>query len=64
MRRAEYESLVALVRPDAERVAQLAERHALIPSAKEWLATWEAIWDATLASCDDATGECEVGTKG
>lgn len=63
MQRAEYERLVQLVRPDAERVAQLAERHGLFPSAKEWMASWEAIWEATLAGCDGATGECDVGTK-
>ncbi|KAI7845460.1 hypothetical protein COHA_001010 [Chlorella ohadii] len=60
MQRKQYERLLAAARPDAQRVAELAELHGLIPSRKKWMQAWEAVWQETLAGCDAATGECYV----
>jgi hypothetical protein len=57
MARREYESLVALVRPDAAALVATLEDARLIESGRAWMARWEAVWDANLASCDGAGPE-------
>lgn len=60
IQRWQYERLLELVRPDAQRVAELLQRHA--PRGlghADWLAEWEAAWRATLDTCDEA-GECTI----
>jgi hypothetical protein len=55
--RREYEALVALVRPDAAALVATLEGARLIESGRAWMARWEAVWDANLASCDGAGPE-------
>ncbi|PSC67215.1 hypothetical protein C2E20_9098 [Micractinium conductrix] len=58
IKRHEYEDLVSIVRPDAERVASMAEQ-AGWASANEWMAAWEMAWQATLNTCT-RKGRCEL----
>jgi hypothetical protein len=54
MARREYEALLAIVRPDAAALVATLEGEGLIESGAAWMARWEAVWDANLASCDGA----------
>lgn len=58
----EYQSLVALVRPGAERVAKLLGDKG-IKNEEEWIGRWESVWDRVIEeSCDD-DGQCEVNSN-
>ena len=61
MKREEYEKLLALARPDAERTASLLA-HFVGKDRLKWMARWEAVWDAMLATCDD-NGNCLVDSN-
>jgi hypothetical protein len=52
MKRAEYEALVAIVRPDAVRLMEMVEKYKL-GDGPRWLANWEAVWAKNLATCGD-----------
>lgn len=58
MPRRKYEKLIALVRPDAEAVADAVHRHGF-GDRDRWMANWEAVWQANLDSCD-AEGQCMI----
>ena len=57
MARRQYEALLEIVRPDALALVATLEGAKLIESAAAWMARWEAVWDANLASCDGAGPE-------
>ncbi|KAL4418907.1 hypothetical protein ABPG77_004060 [Micractinium sp. CCAP 211/92] len=58
MKKWQYEALVAQVRPDAQRVADLAGEHGLA-DPKQWMRNWEEEWRLTLEECNDS-GDCIV----
>lgn len=60
--RQQYLQLVDIVKPDAERVAQMAEDNG-DGSKEAWMERWQAVWDATLATCtggDDTSDQCHI----
>lgn len=58
MKKWQYEALVAQVRPDAQRVAELAGEYGLA-DPKQWMRHWEEEWRLTLEECGDS-GDCIV----
>ncbi|KAL4430049.1 hypothetical protein ABPG77_004419 [Micractinium sp. CCAP 211/92] len=58
MTRQQYQKLVQLVRPDAERVAALVTEYGL-GDGKRWMANWEKAWQANFNSCN-LNDECVI----
>lgn len=58
----EYQSLIALVRPGAERVAKLLGDKG-IKNEKEWMGRWESVWNKVIEESCDADGQCEVNSN-
>ncbi|KAL4515680.1 hypothetical protein Ndes2437B_g07106 [Nannochloris sp. 'desiccata'] len=58
----EYQSLIALVRPGAERVAKLLGDKG-IKNEKEWMGRWEFVWNKVIEESCDADGQCEVNSN-
>jgi hypothetical protein len=58
----EYQSLIALVRPGAERVAKLLGDKG-IKNEKEWMGRWESVWNRVIEESCDADGQCEVNSN-
>ena len=61
MKRQEYEKLVSLSRPDAERVAKMLGEKGLADEGA-WMARWQAVWDRMLGTCDEE-GICMVDSN-
>ena len=59
MQRSQYQELIELVRPDVNQVVEAVTRHGFA-DGQQWLATWEAAWQANLDACDPQTGACEI----
>ncbi|EFN56555.1 hypothetical protein CHLNCDRAFT_57487 [Chlorella variabilis] len=51
MKRHEYEKLVAMVRPDAERIAHVVTSYGF-GDGRQWMRNWERAWQANLNSCN------------
>jgi hypothetical protein len=58
----EYQSLIALVRPAAERVAKMLGDKG-IKNEKEWMGRWESVWNRVIEESCDADGQCEVNSN-
>jgi hypothetical protein len=58
----EYQSLIALVRPGAERVAKMLGAKG-IKNEKEWMRRWETVWNRVIEESCDADGQCEVNSN-
>lgn len=61
MLKEDYEVLLQLARADAVRTSTMLYRY-LGKDPKEWMARWEATWEAVLATCD-AHGTCTVNSN-
>lgn len=58
IKRRQYQDLLDIVRPDAQSIAALVDKHGF-GDGERWLQNWEDAWQATLDGCN-AEGECII----